>query len=291
MLADMRTSSDEKLELGLVVAEGYLQKRGWLAPTFRSRYFYLYLPAPHGEVLCPYLSYYLNKGHPNKRGTIALSEGKVCLLTSLSSSSSASSSDERTFAIKMKNGKSLVLRAATREHAAKWVKALSPLMTKPVLLAIKALRARMDRFDITHHEYHRILGKIATITMKDANAAAGASVGDGAGGANALLKNLTERSRQQEAHSLRRWAIQQAQECPSLPSKQVHTLSEIATVLGKHLADGSIAQEDYDQIVKESSELMFSKTASSPRPSRPPASPVVPATSRASPTNDSASNK
>ena len=228
------SSGSAEVQAGREVLEGYLHKRGWFSRTFRQRYFVLCLPAPSNPSHVPYLTYYLSRGHGKPKGTIPLPEGKVDLMIG----------ERKTFEVKLATRKSLVFRANSAESAEKWVSTLRPLLTKTVQDALRALKKRMDDFGITLDEYTRVLGDIAEGKVM--------STGSGAN----LLEMLAKESQRREAASLRKWAMKAAGEVSA--GEEVIALTEMAEVLGKHLAGGRITQADYDDIVKDATEKMFS---------------------------------
>mmetsp|Transcript_1901 Transcript_1901/g.4367 ORF Transcript_1901/g.4367 Transcript_1901/m.4367 type:complete len:922 (-) Transcript_1901:139-2904(-) len=230
---------------GRILMEGYMKKRGWLAPTFRLRYFVFHLPSPTGHKV-PYLNYYRTKGHGKKRGTIFLTEGGISFLQS--------KTDNRTFMLSfLKDRRTVVLRAPTVEHAKKWVKLLMTFMSSAAQNLIKALQSRMETFDITLHEYEKVLERIADISPQEIS-----QMSERAKPLD-FLNRITEDTKRKEAKILERWVTDTANDGRSAkPDEQVATLEEIAEVLGKNLANGKIAQGDYDALVKRASETMFS---------------------------------
>eukprot|EP00468_Gymnochlora_sp_CCMP2014_P012352 CAMPEP_0167752438 /NCGR_PEP_ID=MMETSP0110_2-20121227/7140_1 /TAXON_ID=629695 /ORGANISM="Gymnochlora sp., Strain CCMP2014" /LENGTH=998 /DNA_ID=CAMNT_0007638057 /DNA_START=155 /DNA_END=3151 /DNA_ORIENTATION=+ len=235
VLAAKQSSGSNNVQRGLVVMEGYLFKKGWLAPTFRPRYFMLCLPSPHGHKT-PYLLYFLGKNSPRPRGMIPVTAGQVIPLNK---------DGDISFLLRFHDS-STVLKAKTLESARRWVANLQPLMTRAIQNAVELLQARIRSFEITLQEYDRLMHKIKLLRLKEIRAIDGAD----------LLRQLSARSKKQEAKELSRWALSIAL-VSELEEEKVEGLQEIAQVLGEHLAEGRITQADYDQIVMNTTQKMF----------------------------------
>ncbi|GAB5367408.1 hypothetical protein AAMO2058_001227500 [Amorphochlora amoebiformis] len=233
LLGRQNTTSSQH---GMILKQGALRKKGWLSPVFRARYFYLHLPSPHSPSYHPYLRYFLSKAHTEQRGIIELTEGSVGLVNG----------SRTTFLLKLQNS-SFVLRAPTDLVAASWIRALRPMVTPTVQSAFKALRGRIQSFELTLQEYERVIESFAKISVKDTQ------TGDG----NVLLNRLSVATKRHEAKELEQWAMEMANNSHS-PGEKVTCLKEIAAVLGEHLAEGKITQEDYDKIVRKATEYTFS---------------------------------
>eukprot|EP00471_Norrisiella_sphaerica_P004003 CAMPEP_0184485826 /NCGR_PEP_ID=MMETSP0113_2-20130426/7414_1 /TAXON_ID=91329 /ORGANISM="Norrisiella sphaerica, Strain BC52" /LENGTH=919 /DNA_ID=CAMNT_0026867465 /DNA_START=42 /DNA_END=2798 /DNA_ORIENTATION=+ len=233
------TISSGAINHGPVLLEGYLWKRGWIAPTFRTRYFRLHLPSPDGNYKTPYLVYSLSR-NGTRRGTIAITEGRVF--------PSINNRDGRTFVLKFKRGKTYTLRAASIEGSRQWIEALQPLLTLKIQDAIKTLQSRIARFEITYNAYEKLITKVISIPLPDKNEE---SRGTSARSGDLLIRQLQDTSTAQEARELEKWAESFAGECTdSQPAEQVERLEEIAEVLNEHLSRGNISQQAYDNIVK-----------------------------------------